>query len=125
MVELSVDEWVLMSPQDNRCRSHQQANKMMDDAAVIDLIQRVRYVLRVRPIPRNELPLTGEALYVHGLILHFMATEEDFVTRVCAMNVSDKLVKVYNGMKLINACPLREETAIDAPSDSSSSSQAS
>jgi hypothetical protein len=109
VVELASGEWVPWCPQDNRgsARSQQQTKSFSDEATpYLDLIQRARYVLRVLPLPASEMPPAGEALFAHGLLTLAMAPcAGGCVERVCVMNVSDRLVRVHHGMRLLEGSP--------------------
>jgi hypothetical protein len=109
VVELTSEEWVPWCPQDNRgsARSQQQANRSVEDAPALDLVQRARYLLRVSPLPASELPPGGEALFAHGLLTLPLAPAAGggCVERVCVMNVSDRLVRVHHGMRLLTGSP--------------------
>lgn len=122
-LELAADEWIPMGPQDNRSRSQQKANKFIEDAPALDLLQRARYVLRIAPLPRDQLPHTGEALFSHGLLVQYLASDRAFVDKVCVVNLSDKIVKVHDGMKLTGASTSRPQTPpLEALSEASASS---
>ena len=122
-LELAVDEWIPMGPQDNRSRSQQKANKFIDDAPALDLLQRARYVLRIAPLPRDQLPHTGEALYAHGLLVQYVSSDCAVVDKICVINLSDKIVKVHDGMKLTGSSSSCAETPPpEALSEASASS---
>lgn len=120
-LQIHADEWVRVHPQDNRSPFYQHANKAFEGSPGLELLQRARYVLRVQPL-RAPLPSTGEALFTHGLLLQYMTSQGDVVDRVCAVNISDKIVKVYDGMCLSPAegPPLAQEVsgAVDDPEPS-------
>ncbi len=103
VLNLEYNELLDMSTFDNRQLS-MKCTKMHEGVPMIDLLPRVRYILRITPPVRSEdFPVASGLLFSCGLLLlPHTGARTDTVDRVVAMNLSEKAVRLAHGRVLFN-----------------------
>lgn len=103
VLNLEYNELLDMSTFDNRQLS-MKCTKMHEGQPMIDLLPRVRYILRIAPSVRKaEFPVASSLLFSCGLLLlPHHGSSPDTVDRVVAMNLSEKAVRLAHGRVLFN-----------------------
>jgi hypothetical protein len=93
--ELEMNELVVMCTSDNR-NMHAKCTKHIDGVAVIDLLPRVRYLLRITPPLPADYPSLGGILLESGLLV----MPDHGLGAAIVMNTSDKVVRLLAGRAL-------------------------
>ena len=126
VLNLEYNELLDMSTFDNRQLS-MKCTKLQDGQPIIDLLPRVRYILRILPTVRKEdFPVASDLLFSCGLLLlphNGRSTGE--VDRVIAMNLSEKAVRLAHGRVLFGEEGAPWRLGAMSPSSSELSSPAS
>ena len=119
VLNLEYNELLDMSTFDNRQLS-MKCNKLLEGQPMIDLLPRVRYILRIAPaVRKDEFPVASELLFSCGLLLlPHSGRSSGAVDRVVAMNLSEKAIRLAHGRVLFG----EEEGARRRPSGMSPSS---
>lgn len=96
-LNLEYNELIDMCTYDNR-RLSMRCSKQVEGEPVVDLLPRVRYMLRIQqPILREHIVCTGAMFFTHGLIIIPEESADACVRRVAVLNLSEKAVRVCNG----------------------------
>ena len=99
-LNLEHNELVDMCTYDNR-RLSMRCTKYTDGEPVVDLLPRVRYMLRLQqPTLREHLTCAGSLFFTHGLVIVPEDGSDGLVRRVAVMNMSEKAVRVCNGREI-------------------------
>lgn len=100
-LNLEHNELVELCAYDNR-RLSMRCFKYADNEPAIDLLPRVRYMLRVQPLsPQDKLARGSSLFFTHGLLILPVEEEIGLVRRVAVLNLSEKTVRVSNGREII------------------------
>jgi hypothetical protein len=83
---------------DNR-RMNLKCTRICDGLPVLELLPRVRYLLRVEPFP-NALGVASDLFLRHGLLILPDDVEDGIVRKVAILNLSEKAVRVAAGCDL-------------------------
>ena len=117
-LDLERGENVDMCTNDNR-PLHTKCTKLQDDVPCIDILPRMRYVLRVLPCP-TDLPCgpCADAFFTYGLLVIPHIVRDDRVESVVVCNMGDRAVCLTAGSSLLNAVDLEsqeEGSSADSP----------
>ena len=119
-LNLEHNELIEMCTYDNR-RLSMRCTKHADGEPVVDLLPRVRYLLRVQqPAPRDNITCAGSMLFTHGLIIFPEDASDGQVRRVAVMNLSEKTVRVCNGREIAGDDWARSPDRSNSSSDAGS-----
>ncbi len=123
VLNLEYNELLDMSTFDNRQLS-MKCTKMHEGSPMVDLLPRVRYILRISPAIRKEdFPVASGLLFSCGLLLlPHTGARPDTVDRVVAMNLSEKAVRLAHGRVLFTEAGARPPPGPLSPSSSDLSS---
>ena len=114
-LNLQQGELIDMCTHDNR-RLSIKCNKLSEGVPCVDLLPRMRYMLRInQPLPLKACSMPAEVFFSGGLLIIPHADDDGMVTSVVAFNASEKAIRVVNGAPLIKVretmplCPPMEE----------------
>lgn len=117
-LSLEHNELIEMCTYDNR-RLSMRCTKRADDEPVVDLLPRVRYLLRVQqPTLRDNITCAGSMFFTHGLVIIPEDGSDEQVRRVAVMNLSEKAVRVCNGREIAGDDWARSPVMSNSSSDS-------
>jgi hypothetical protein len=119
-LNLEHNELIELCTYDNR-RLSMRCTKHADGEPAVDLLPRVRYLLRVQqPTPREHIACAGSLFFTHGLVVVPEDGSDGLVRRVAVMNLSEKAVRVCNGREVAGddwaQSPVRSASSSDAGS---------
>ena len=97
---LEQNELIEMCTYDNR-RLSMKCTKFNEGSPSIDLLPRVRYMLRVQPMPASQCYFAPSSLFfMKGLLLIPELEIDNMVRRVVAFNISEKTIRLCAGKDL-------------------------
>uniref|UniRef100_A0A6C0BZA0 Uncharacterized protein n=1 Tax=viral metagenome TaxID=1070528 RepID=A0A6C0BZA0_9ZZZZ len=103
LLKLEHQESVEMCTADNRFM-HVKCTKWYHGTPVLDLLPRLRYLLRVDPVEPHEFCATS-LFFSYGVLILPNECEDGLIRSVIAMNMGDKLVRVYTNMEMCQDQP--------------------
>ena len=98
LLDLEHHERVEICTADNRFM-HVRCTKLYHGTPTLELLPRLRYQLRVHPISAREFSTTS-LFFSYGLLLLPKESKDGFIRTVVAMNMGDKIVRVYTNMEM-------------------------
>lgn len=98
LLNLEHHERVEICTADNR-RMYVKCTKSFNGTPILELLPRLRYQLRVQPISAQEFSTTS-LFFSYGILLLPKESEDGLIRTVIAMNMGDKLVRVYTNMEM-------------------------
>ena len=99
-VQLDADELIEVCTYDNR-RLFMKVTKLSEGVVCMDLLPRVRYLLRVEPTSRAECSLLPSALFFsYGLLVIPEEHASALVRRAVVFNMSEKAVSISANQEL-------------------------
>lgn len=98
LLNLEHHERIEVCTADNRFM-YVRCNKLYDSVPILELLPRLRYLLRVQPISVHEFS-TSSLFFTHGVLIVPKRNENGIIHSVVAMNMGDKVVRVYSNMDM-------------------------
>ena len=114
-LSLQHDERVDVCTYDNR-QLVLKCTKHFNGEPALDLLPRMRHMLRIHPVRRENVGGGGLLFFKQGLVVVPDETESDgLVRRVVVMNLTEKTIRVCNNGALGGDAPALDAPALDAP----------
>ena len=114
-LSLQHDERVDVCTYDNR-QLVLKCTKHLNGEPALDLLPRMRHMLRIHPVRRENVGGGGLLFFKQGLVVVPDETESDgLVRRVVVMNLTEKTIRVCNNGALGGDAPALDAPALDAP----------